>query len=403
MKKTLFLLLTVILPMAIMAQDSNVITKGIFKDSVLVKNANSENYAIYFPSTYKKENKSAAIFIFDPAARGKIGIQPFISAAEEFNYILVCSNNAKNGSFDQNIGIAERLFDSVLKDYPINVLRLYIAGFSGGARLAGSIAMSSGAFQGVIGCGASFSASDMLAIPQNDFSYIGFVGEQDMNYQEMITNSDRLSKFNIKNDLFIVDGPHSWPKSAQILKGLGWLELQTYRKSAKKSNDTVIQKIYNNFVKAADSLTNVKEYFLAVKEYERINTNFNPQIVSDSTKKKLVELKKSKQYKTELKKNETIALLENQLTEKFMKRFEEEVVSNKPNNFTFWKAELKNLAQIFVKDDNGQMQNMVHRLQSLVKALAYEKAFVYRSNGETTKVHYCEKLQEVISLELKDK
>ena len=41
---------------------------------------------------YFKENKSAVIFIFDPAARGKIGIQAFIAAAEEYNYILVCSN-----------------------------------------------------------------------------------------------------------------------------------------------------------------------------------------------------------------------------------------------------------------------------------------------------------------------
>lgn len=51
--------------------------------------------------------------------------------------------------------------------------------------------------------------------------------------------------------------------------------------------------------------------------------------------------------------------------------------------------------QISRKEDSSHMQNMVHRLQSLVKALASEKEFVYKSKGETTKVDYCKKLQEV--------
>jgi predicted esterase len=403
MKSALILLCTIILSNTIAAQNSDATAHGVFKDSVAVKNTQNENYAIYFPATYKRENKSAAIFIFDPAARGKIGIQAFIAAAEEYNYILVCSNNSKNGSFDHNIGIAERLFESVLKEYVIDSSQLYIAGFSGGARLAGSIALSSAAFQGVIACGASFSASDMLVIPQNDFLYVGFVGEKDMNYQEMFTNSDRLIKFNIKNELFVFDGEHNWPKPAQILEGMGWIELQAYRKNRKNSSDTIIRKIYNNYVKAADSLTNVKEYFLAVGEYERINTNFNSKIMNDSVSKKLIELKKSKEYKDELKKNVVVAQLENQIFEKFLKRFEEEVSSNKANNFTFWKNEFKNLEQISRKQNNGQMQNMVYRLQSLVKALAYEKEFVYKSNGETAKVDYCKKLQEAINMELKIK
>ena len=52
---------------------------------------------------YEPEKPSPAIFIFEPMARGKIGIQPFISAAEQYGYILICSNNSKNGPYDLNL------------------------------------------------------------------------------------------------------------------------------------------------------------------------------------------------------------------------------------------------------------------------------------------------------------
>ena len=87
--------------------------KGKIIDSILVKGTENESFQLYLPKTYNSTKNSAIIFIYEPAARGSIGIKPFIPAAEKYNYILVCSNNSKNGPYDDNFGIANRLFDYV--------------------------------------------------------------------------------------------------------------------------------------------------------------------------------------------------------------------------------------------------------------------------------------------------
>jgi dienelactone hydrolase len=401
MKKIEFLIYIIFLSAYSFAQNKSVKYKGIFKDSVAVKNVVGESYAIYLPENYdrNKQSLSSIIFIFDPAARGKIGIAPFMLGADTYNYILVCSNNSKNGSIDKNIAIAQRLFDSVLNEYAINSSRFYIAGFSGGARLAGSIALSSGVFQGIIACGASFAASDKLMIAQNNFSYVGFVGEKDMNYQEMIANRAWLQKSNIKNELFIFDGDHNWPRPAQILRGFDWLELQAYQKNSKKSDDNIIKKLCKKNVVYADSLKNANKYILAVNEYERINTNFNSKFISDTINQHLVALKKSKEYKAELKKSEELAIVEIKITEKFLKRFEEDIKSKSDIDFAFWRKELKNLKEISARSNDELTHYMVSRLQNLLRALANEKAAFYKTTGDALKKEYCTKLLEVINSE----
>ncbi|WP_395051349.1 hypothetical protein [Flavobacterium sp.] len=401
MRKPFLITFTLLICILGYSQEEQLLLKGAIVDSIKIANTVNESYAIYLPAQYDKKIPSAIVFVFDPAARGKVGIEPFVLAAETYNYILVCSNNSKNGPYDINLGIANRLFDSVLGFYNVAPSQLYISGFSGGSRLAGSIAVSSGAFQGVIACGASFNVMDKYVLQGNGFSYVGMVGDRDMNYQEMIENQVWLDKMKIRNTLFVSQKDHSWPKQKEMLRAFDWLEIEAFKKNIRKSNDTIILNIYSKNLAIADSLKNANEYLLAVKEYESINSSFDSKFNSDSNKKMVVELKKSKEYKTELKKYQEITLLENEIAQKFMKRFEDDDITNKEINFTFWKTEFKKLEQISIKYNTIQIRDMVSRLISLVKALAYEKEFICKSNGDTVKLDYYKKLLEMISLELK--
>ena len=132
---------------------------GEIVDSIAVSKTSNESFALYLPSNYKPNTLSPIVFIFDPAARGKIGIHPFIKAAEKYNYILICSNDSKNGPYDQNFEIASRLFDKIFSDFSINPKRIYTAGFSGGARLASRITVLNEHIQGVIACGAGIASN----------------------------------------------------------------------------------------------------------------------------------------------------------------------------------------------------------------------------------------------------
>jgi hypothetical protein len=380
------------------SQKKQLLPKEVIVDSVKIANTINESYAVYLPKQYNREKPSAIVFIFDPGGRGKVGIEPFVLAAETYNYILVCSNNSKNGPIDINMEIANRLFESISTVYNLDPSRLYISGFSGGARLAGSLAVSSDVFQGVIACGASFDGMDKFALQGNNFSYVGMVGDTDMNYQEMIQNAVWLDKMMVKNTLFISHQDHAWPLQKQMLRAFDWLEIQAFKKDIKKTNEITIKKIYEENLKIADSLKENNEMILAIAEYERcdaiLDTNENNKI-----KMAIAGIKKNKEYKSQITKKDQIAVLENEITNSILDQFDKELkVAKSENDFKFWKTELKKLKERKLKSNDITIKNMVDRLQFRIKALVYETAQESKRNFQNDKLIYCKELEKVLQL-----
>ncbi|WP_124019338.1 hypothetical protein [Flavobacterium sp. A45] len=397
MKKTFLNLFILLISICNYSQEKQLLPKGVIVDSVKIANTDNESYAVYLPKQYKREVPSAIVFIFDPEGRGKIGIEPFVLAAETYKYILVCSNNSKNGPTDVNLEIANRLFESVSTEYNLNPSELYISGFSGGARLASSIAVNSVAFQGVIACGASFYAVDKFALQDASFSYVGMVGDTDMNYQEMIRNEEWLNKMMVKNTLFVSHQGHTWPSQKEMLRAFDWLQIQAFKNSIRKSNETTIKKIYEDNLNIADSLKGNSEMILAIAEYERCN------VINDSKDEKIKtiieSIKKSKEYKNQIAKRDEISVLENEITNSIFDQFDKELkVAKSDNDFKFWKTELKKLEDRKTKSKDIAIKNMVDRLQFMTKALVYETAQENKRSFQNDKLLYCIELEKVIQL-----
>ena len=55
---------------------SEVFERGKILDSIPVKGSEVETYQLYLPEAYDPSVHSAIIFIFEPAARGTVGIKP---------------------------------------------------------------------------------------------------------------------------------------------------------------------------------------------------------------------------------------------------------------------------------------------------------------------------------------
>jgi hypothetical protein len=396
MKNTLFCLFMLLNSIFGYSQNKQSLPKGVIVDSVKITNTANESYAIYLPKQYVKEVPSAIVFIFDPDARGKIGIEPFVLAAETYNYILVCSNNSKNGPADINLGIANRLFDSVFSEYSIDSSRLYISGFSGGARLAGTIAISSGAFQGVIACGASFNRIDKFSLQGSNFSYVGMVGDIDMNYQEMVGNQTWLDGMKIKNTLFISHLDHAWPAQKEMLRAFDWLEIQAFKKNIRKYNETSIKKIYDENLKIADSLKGNNEMIQAIMEYERCNTIYDDK-ENEEVKSIIVTVRKSKEYKNQIRIRDEIAVLENEITNSILDQFNKELkVAKSENDFKFWKIELKRLEDRKLKSNDISIKNMVNRLLFMINAWVYGAAQESKINFQNDKLAYCKELKKIL-------
>src|SRR5215470_3510080 len=73
------------------------IQTGQVTEKVALQSHPDESYALFLPSRYKPEQSWPTIFCLDPRARGKIAIERFVSAAEKYGYVIICSNNSRNG------------------------------------------------------------------------------------------------------------------------------------------------------------------------------------------------------------------------------------------------------------------------------------------------------------------
>src|SRR5262245_40627535 len=63
------------------------------------------SYCLYLPSGYSAQKTFPVIFIFDAHADGKLPVKKYHGLAEEFGFILVGSNNSRNGiPYDSLLG-----------------------------------------------------------------------------------------------------------------------------------------------------------------------------------------------------------------------------------------------------------------------------------------------------------
>jgi len=352
---------------------------GTIQDSIPVANSNNETFALYLPKAYNPNELSSLVIIFSPSARGKEGVETFVEAAEAYNYILVCSNNSKNGLMNKNFAVAQRLFNHVFSNFSIDENRFYLAGFSGGSRLATAIATSSNNIAGVIACGAGFSPTpDFIPSTQN-FAYVGLCGDRDMNYTEMIDVKGYLNKIQFRNTFFPFDGGHTWPPTVQILMAFDWLEIESLRKGHLKKPDSVIMKSYTKNLKGAKNALENNQPLLATTYYERSIKSYGSFFDLDSVRQELQGLKRSKKYVNALKSSEKAFEKEVNLTPIFLKHFNKDYENAENANLKWWKKEFEKLNKQVTKA-NREMPKMIERLRFRIFVAIYMK-----NNSDTLK------------------
>jgi poly(3-hydroxybutyrate) depolymerase len=68
-------------------------------------------------------------------------VEKFQAAAETYGYIIAASNNSRNGPYAVSQAAAQAMSTDVSRRFNIDPKRVYLAGMSGGARVATVIAL----------------------------------------------------------------------------------------------------------------------------------------------------------------------------------------------------------------------------------------------------------------------
>jgi hypothetical protein len=176
-------------------------------------------YEVFIPERNNIPEKLPLLVIIDAHAGGKFALDKFKQCAKRYPAILVSSNLIKNG-FVNYEGAIRALIEDVRQKYPAGKM-VFMAGFSGGARMAIGYAMTH-PLNGLILCGALAKADQINALHCPVFSISGM---DDFNFME--TAQYLFDEQSIPANLMIelTNASHNWPDSRLLTDAFGFLYL----------------------------------------------------------------------------------------------------------------------------------------------------------------------------------
>jgi len=201
------------------SQTPEALKPGVVIPSVTCISNPTNSYALYLPKNYSDSLKFPVMIFFDPHGSCEYPVGLFASLAEKFDFILMGSNNSKNGlQFEQTNAIVSSLVVEASSKFSIDKRMIALAGFSGGSKVALVGAASHPELGSVIFCGASVPFDNVRQLPPA----LGFAGVKDMNYTEVMSANTSLDQKKFPHCIIEWKGKHEWPDSLIFEDAFFW-------------------------------------------------------------------------------------------------------------------------------------------------------------------------------------
>ncbi len=210
---------------------------GQIVDPVVSLQDPTQSYALYLPSTYRPDRPWPILYIFDPLARGRLAVEDFREPAERFGYIVVCSNNSRNGPTERVLEAIQAVWDDTRSRLAIDPKRVYTTGMSGGTFPAMVLGGEVGA--AIVACAGPVEP-DRLRPDRTDVDWLGIAGLDDFNYALNRTMVLALVKRGLVARFLTFDGGHQWPPREVLARAVAWLELSAMRQETRSPDAAFI-------------------------------------------------------------------------------------------------------------------------------------------------------------------
>jgi dienelactone hydrolase len=250
--------------------------KGKVIEKVVCRDFADQSYALYLPSDFVPTVKRPILYLFDPGARGPVAVERFLQAAEKYGWILVASNNSRNGPWEANLKAAQAMFADSIARLPVDETRIYAGGFSGGSRAAcvfPRIIMRRVA--GIIGVGAGISNTGTKPEDIGASSYFGIIGLADFNYPEMKRLDADLDGAKVPHRVLYYEAPHQWPDPETCGRAVGWMEITAMKQGKRSRNEGLIDEMLGKELENASALKASGKVFWAARQYEAVSQLFD--------------------------------------------------------------------------------------------------------------------------------
>ncbi|HKJ41211.1 MAG TPA: hypothetical protein VKA27_03915, partial [Sunxiuqinia sp.] len=316
----------------------------------------------------KSDHDLPLLVAIDPHGSGQTAVDHLKEAASNYPAVLVASNLIKNndGQYMQEL---DELIATARKRYPVGN-RIYLAGFSGGARMVLGYAATH-AVNGVIASGA-FARSDELSAIK--CPVMGLIGMDDFNFMEtvqfLLNPSSQPSNAHIE----LTQASHAWPPKNRLTNAFGWFQLSN------QADDRFSEKQVKQFVTAQkariDSLIDggdllqaacISRNMASEETFERpgsFHSITNDIIKKAAYKQQLAQLTESLRFEMKMRQQYGKALLE------------------KPRDW--WKKELAALHEKMNSEPNEMMRMAYQRISGFIGIVCYSYAGQFAARKDTS-------------------
>ncbi|MBV9963315.1 MAG: hypothetical protein JO072_13810 [Parafilimonas sp.] len=315
---------------AVSIPDSFPIQKII--EHVICKTDATQSYALYIPSNNKS---NAVIYFFDPHADGALPLKKYKTLADKYNYILIGSNNSKNGNDWQTTEhIWQSLFNDTQSRLQFDRNKIYTCGFSGGAKVASYIALHDNNIKAVIAGGAGLPDETQ---PGNfSFSFTAIAGKGDMNMTDLVAINNALDNTQTKHRIIFFNGKHEWSPINIMDIAFAGLEFDAMRNNAIQKTGLMINAFINNSKKRIDAAIKGNDYIQASNECILSINMLNGIADASWFKQKDDEIKKEPAYKNQLQQQQQLFLTEQNKKEEYNAQFQQ-------GDMKYWTATINDL------------------------------------------------------------
>jgi poly(3-hydroxybutyrate) depolymerase len=213
--------------------------RGFIIDDVKCADDPAHSYALYLPSAYSVDRPWNLLIAFHPGARGRLMVEKYQAAAEQYGYIVAGSNTSRNGSWSVSGAAVKAMSVDLGRRFAIDAQRVYLTGLSGGARVAMQVALGkANDIAGVIASSAGYpDGRTRTTLP---FAVFGTAGTEDFNYLEMRQLDRKLTS---PHALAIFNGGHTLPPDAVALDAIEWMELDAMKTGRRTRDDALIDRL----------------------------------------------------------------------------------------------------------------------------------------------------------------
>lgn len=310
---------------------------GILHQRVVCQTDTTLNYSLYIPASAGKGTARPVVIFLDPHAAGSLPVNLYKDLAEHYGWILVGSNNSKNGLSSEVAGhIVSSLAADARRLFGADSNRLYLAGFSGGARIATTAALYIEPVKGVIACGAGFGTAGEP--PRHRFDFFGLAGRADFNMNEMVALRQPLTQAGFRSMIVTFPGKHAWPPAKEMQEAFRWHTFNAIREGKLPENPSLVAGSDSLFRQKVATLESQHDYLAAAEVCNLAISDLQSLAATGFFTEQLQRLERSAGYKAQ-----SDAAFARSTAEESEKQ--ELVSALQTKNSTWWKEKVRSYAE----------------------------------------------------------